>query len=147
MFKRKKDGGFTLIELMIVIAVIGILAVVLVPKVGGIKTSAKTAGLDVNVRTVQAYAESRITKWSKDGSAQDVVDSEINTAMTSGNNVLENPIDGKKTTAYVQSGATNAVAGSVYVIVNPSTAGSTYKVTIYALESNNNVFKTVEVTP
>ncbi|HVJ50701.1 type II secretion system protein, partial [Desulfitobacterium sp.] len=33
MVKRRKDSGFTLIELMIVIAVIGILAVVLVPKV------------------------------------------------------------------------------------------------------------------
>ena len=63
MIKRRKDDGFTLIELMIVIAVIGILAVVLVPKVGGIKTAAKSAGIDTNMRTVQAYVQGKITSW------------------------------------------------------------------------------------
>ncbi|MHB1407937.1 MAG: competence type IV pilus major pilin ComGC [Desulfitobacteriaceae bacterium] len=57
---RKKEGGFTLIELMIVIAVIGILAIVLIPKVGTVKTQAKAAGIDTNIRTVEGYVQANI---------------------------------------------------------------------------------------
>lgn len=63
MIKRRKDAGFTLIELMIVIAVIGILAVVLVPKMGGIKDSAKSAGVITNAKSVEAYTIANINKW------------------------------------------------------------------------------------
>lgn len=88
--KRRKDEGFTLVELMIVIAVIGILAVVLVPKVGSIKTQAKDAGLDTNIRVVEGYVQSKIDKWvSKDvtavNAAADIV------ATFSGDNTLTNP--------------------------------------------------------
>lgn len=90
MMKRKKDGGFTLIELMIVIAVIGILAIVLVPKVGTIKTQAKGAGLDTNVRVVEGYVQTKIDKWvSKEvpatAAAADIV------SAFSGKAVLTNP--------------------------------------------------------
>lgn len=67
MLKRRKEDGFTLIELMIVIAVIGILAVVLVPKVGTIKTQAKGAGIDTNVRMVQGYLQSKASNWASTG--------------------------------------------------------------------------------
>ncbi len=79
--KRRKDQGFTLIELMIVIAVIGILAIVLVPKVGTIKTQAKGAGIDTNVRMVQGYLQSKISKWAEQGVSQNTVASDVYNAF------------------------------------------------------------------
>lgn len=52
MRKERKDNGFTLIELMMVIAVIGILAMALIPQFGDFKTSAKLTGVETNVRSV-----------------------------------------------------------------------------------------------
>lgn len=65
MMKRKKDGGFTLIELMIVIAVIGILAVVMVPKMSSVKDSAKATGVITNAKSVEAYVVANIDKWDR----------------------------------------------------------------------------------
>ncbi|MFL0195451.1 prepilin-type N-terminal cleavage/methylation domain-containing protein [Clostridium sp. WILCCON 0269] len=61
---RKK--GFTLIEIMIVIAVIGILSMILVPKVGAIKLQSKNKSVAANVLVVRTYLENRS---GKDGSA------------------------------------------------------------------------------
>ncbi|MEA4900441.1 type II secretion system protein [Desulfitobacterium sp.] len=148
MVKRRKDSGFTLIELMIVIAVIGILAIVLVPKVGGVKTAAKDAGLDVNIRTVQAYAESQITKWSKNSAAQGTVDSEIAGAMTSGSNQMKNPYG--TGSAFVTgaapsgTGTDTGTPGAVYVKVSTSTP---YTVTICGYNSKGELYNSVSVTP
>ena len=77
--------GFTIIEIMVVIALIGILALVLVPKFGGIKDRAKVAGVVTNVKTVEAYAASIIHEA---GTANDLRDKIINYFNT---NTLENP--------------------------------------------------------
>jgi len=61
LFKNEK--GFTLVELMVVIAIIGLLAAVLVPKMGFMKDTAKEAGLDSNMRLVEATVTSMLPKY------------------------------------------------------------------------------------
>jgi type IV pilus assembly protein PilA len=81
MKNLKMKKGFTLIELMIVLAIIGILAVVLVPKVGTMKNSSKQTGVATNVKAVRAYLEIRtgskfikdLTTPSADGAKDEVV--------------------------------------------------------------------------
>ncbi|MEY7999864.1 type II secretion system protein [Clostridium sp. Mt-5] len=67
----KKKSGFTLIELMIVLAIIAILAVVLIPKSQIFKGQSKNAGVTTNVNTVRGYLE---TKVSDNGGASEYLD-------------------------------------------------------------------------
>jgi len=58
--KKLRKKGFTLIELMIVLAIIAILAVVLIPKAATMKDNSKNAGVATNVNTVRALLETKI---------------------------------------------------------------------------------------
>jgi prepilin-type N-terminal cleavage/methylation domain-containing protein len=53
----KRDAGFTLIELMIVVVVIGILAAVAIPNFIAMQGRAKEAGVKANMHTFQISAE------------------------------------------------------------------------------------------
>ena len=55
--RAKADKGFSLIELLIVIAILGILAVVVVLSVGGTTTSAKSKACTADKKTLQIAAE------------------------------------------------------------------------------------------
>ncbi|MFT8315607.1 MAG: prepilin-type N-terminal cleavage/methylation domain-containing protein [Clostridium sp.] len=87
--KRFKKKGFTLIELMIVLAIIAILAIVLIPKAGILKTSAKDTGVTTNVNTVRAFVETKAADNSY------LSDSEMLTQITTkfaGDNNIINPL-------------------------------------------------------
>ena len=70
---KKKKKGFTLIELMAVIAIIAILAAVLVPTVNGYITRAKKTAVITDVRNVMNAIESyNITATNEIGTGYDL---------------------------------------------------------------------------
>ena len=52
--KRKSDSGFTLIELMIVIVIIGILATMLIPKIMNAPDDAKRTAAKADIKTIES---------------------------------------------------------------------------------------------
>ncbi|MGL5416007.1 MAG: type II secretion system protein [Clostridium sp.] len=74
LIKNKKKKGFTLIEMVAVVAIIGILAAVLVPKITGYLNEAKkTAVIDQARKVSQAYETAKMkgTIQVKDGTSPD----------------------------------------------------------------------------
>lgn len=73
----KNRKGFTLIEIMIVVAIIGILALVLVPKIAGMKDQAKLAGMDTNLRVTEAIVQKVINDYTTAGTGLADLETEL----------------------------------------------------------------------
>lgn len=119
MIKREKDDGFTLIELMIVIAVIGILAVVLVPKIGNVKNSAKITGVQANYQSVLAAVQSfnQLNATNACGTATGSVENQLTTYF-SATNTITNPfsnIAGVGTTVLTTTGTLSPLGSAIAV--------------------------------
>lgn len=55
--RTKGDKGFTLIELIVVIAVLGVLATLIIPKVVGVKSEAETKAMEANEKIIRNALE------------------------------------------------------------------------------------------
>lgn len=66
---RKSDKGFTLIEMIVVIAIIGVLVAIAIPSVGGIINSAKQATAQANARTAYMAAQMYVTQQTAAGAS------------------------------------------------------------------------------
>ena len=99
MFKRLKgQRGFTLIELMIVIAVIAILATVLIPRSGLVQETAKEAGIEANALQIEATVNGMIHRYpvSKVADFRTALKGKIGAKLT-------NPITGSTTVQHDES--------------------------------------------
>ena len=88
MLRKRRKGGFTLIELIVVIAILGILAAIAVPRFANVASGAAKSAHNANVRTIESAATlyvaslPAITDFSGDDIADVVTAGFLKTGIT-----------------------------------------------------------------
>ncbi len=121
--KEKKESGFTLVELMIVIAIIGILAAIAIPQFSKYRSRSFNTKAMSNVKVVKSEALGHAAEW--DEFPTDIP----NTPLASGT-----------VTAYSiaadAGGYTNGIAGQVLSVVSASIEAESDMAIIFAMRGS-----------
>ena len=83
-YKLKNREGFTLVELLIVVAIIGILAAIAIPQFGAYRRRAYNAAANSDLRNVRTTEEGMFAEYQDYGSAAIITSSIILNGATAG---------------------------------------------------------------
>jgi prepilin-type N-terminal cleavage/methylation domain-containing protein len=109
LLKNRKTKGFTLIEIMIVVLIIGVLLAIAVPNFMNARETSRTKACVANLKQIDAAKE----QWAMDNNANNgdaVVDAEVETFLKKGRPIC--PSGGTYTYNAVGTDPTCSVGGT-----------------------------------
>ena len=132
---KKNQEGFTLIELMVVIVIIGILVAIALPNFIGATDRAKNANVKSNAHTTQTMLESYGVDY---GGKYPTNVANLKTEATNGSyfKVFANPFDGSTTTSMADFTVHATVPTAGAVLYNMQDTANAARYFVYGADKN-----------